>query len=466
MVTAVGLGGITLPDDLEFEVVGDEPVLPSPHRLATGAAAARILTGVGANELWRVRTGRTQGLTVDARHAAAALLSFLLLRVEDPSIVPEADPRSPAARLLTQIFPTADGRHVQLHGSFTDAPSVCQELGVGVDASADELAGAVARRGSDELEAALIRRRVCGGVVRTREEWAAHPQGVALRDLPVVRITRIGDAPPVPLPPGGRPASGVRVLDLTQVLAGPTCARTLAEHGADVLHVTDPRGQGIPLFDLDTGTGKLQVALDLDRPDDDASLRRLLAGADVFSQGFRTGAMERRGLGADAVARLRPGIVYVSENCYGPVGPWAGRPGWEQLAQAATGMSHREGLAAPDGAPRLAPAAANDYTTGWFAAYGAMVALARRATEGGSWLVECSLAQTSSWYLSLGDDVDPAAADPGDPSGFLTRVDAPGIGPLHHLRPALSMTETEPYFALPPGLPGTHPARWPGRGTA
>jgi crotonobetainyl-CoA:carnitine CoA-transferase CaiB-like acyl-CoA transferase len=108
----------------------------------------------------------------------------------------------------------------------------------------------------------------------------------------------------------------------------------------------------------------------------------------------------------------------VSENCYGHLRPWAERPGWEQLGQAATGMSQREGLAGPDGMPRLAPAAVNDYTTGWLSAYGAMIALARRAREGGSWHVQTSLSQVCSWYQRLGDDNDPATAvmNPMDPT--------------------------------------------------
>ena len=458
---AIGSAGGELPDGTEIEVVGEEPVLASPHRLATAAAAARVLTGVGANELWRTRTGRTQGLSVDARHAAAALLSFAHLRFDDPSVVPEHDPRGTTARLLTQIFATADGRYIQLHGSFSDAPVVCDLLGTGADPSFEDLTAAVARRPSGELEAALVRAGVCGGVVRSRAEWADHPQRRAIDGLPAVRITRIGDAPPMSLPEGDRPAAGVRVLDLTQVLAGPTCARTLAEHGADVLHVTGPRATGIPLFDIDTGFGKRQTTLDLDVADDVQVLTDLAAGADVFSQGYRTGALDRRGFGAADLARLRPGIVYVSENCYGPVGPWAGRPGWEQLAQAATGMSEREGRSA-GGVPRLAPAAVNDYSTGWLAAYGAMVALARRATVGGSWLVECSLSQTAAWVQGLGDDNDATTAQPGDPADFLDRVDAPVFGGIRFLRPALGMTETDPRFELPPAPPGAHEPCWSG----
>ncbi len=460
VLRAVAAGGLSLPDDLEFSVEGDEPILPSPHHLATGAAVARLLTGVGANALWCARGGRAQRLEVDARHAAASLLSFLFTQIVDPARRLGPDARDDAGRQLTQIFATADNRHIQLHGSFHDADAVLAELGVSDGEDLDAVVAAVRSRHSLELEAALIDRGLCGGVVLSRSEWAAHPQGRALRGQPVVRVTRIADAPPEPLAPAGQPASGLRVLDLTRVLAGPTCAKTFAEHGADVLHVTNPRSRTIPLFDVDTGIGKRQCALDLDQPDDVAALRALVAGADVVSQGYRLGALSRRALGPLDVAALRPGVVYVSENCYGPTGPWAARPGWEQLAQAATGMSHREGVASVDGVPRLAPAAANDYATGWLAAYGAMIALARRATEGGSWLVECSLSQTASWYQDLGDDLDPFAADSGDPSRYLHTMDTDDFGELTFLRPALAMSETPPRFARGPSRDGRHEPTW------
>lgn len=456
IVRAVELAGLHLPEDVEVEVDGEDPILPSPHRLGEGAAVARLLTGVGAGEMWRTRTGRPQSLHVDARHAAASLTSFRHTFVHDESRRRPLDVGASDARVIG-IHATADGRHVQLHGSFTDGPAVLDVLGLVPGASGEAIAGAVARWDAEALEAALIVRRLCGGVVRTSAEWAAHPQGRALAGRPVVTITQIGDAPARPLPDGDRPASGVRVLDLTRVLAGPTVAKTLAEHGADVLHVTGPGLERGGPFEVDTGIGKRQTLLDLDDPAHVDALWDLVAGADVFSQGYRRGAMSRRGLGPEAVAAVRPGIVYVSENCYGPVGPWAERPGWEQLAQAATGMSHREG--AP-GAPRLAPAAVNDYTTGYLGAYGAMVALARRAVDGGSWLVEVSLAQTSDWYLRLGDDVDPHAVSPLDVSDLLTTSESPDLGTVTHLRPALSMSESEPRWDLPPCELGAHEPTW------
>src|SRR5579864_3123843 len=170
---------------------------------------------------------------------------------------------------------------------------------------------------------------------------------------------------------------------------------------------------------METGIGKRQAILDLNVPEQANELCELARGADVFSQGYRLGTLARRGFSAQQVAALRPGIVYVSENCYGHAGPWSERPGWEQLGQAATGMSYREGQSAADGVPRLAPVAVNDYSTGYLAAYGAMMALARRTTEGGSWHVQVSLSQTCMWYQRLGNDNDLEAADLGDIQRFL-----------------------------------------------
>jgi len=461
---AVTLAGLSLPAGADFEVSGDEPILASPHYLGTGAAAARLLTGLAAADLWRLRTGRRQHVVVDARHAAASLRSYQYAR---PVSEPEQTLESLAARTgtsarlrITRIVAARDRRFVQIHGSFHDTPAVLDELGLDESATTEEIDAAVAGRDAFELEAAFVARRICGGVVRSKEEWAAHPQGRAIGELPAVTITKIADAPPIPLPDGDRPTAGVRVLDLTRVLAGPTCAKTLAEHGADVLHVSAPHLEGGGPFEMETGIGKRQAALDLDDPEQAATLVELIAGADVFSQGYRLGSLDRRGLSPAQVATVRPGIVYVSENCYGHVGPWAQRPGWEQLGQAATGMSHREGRDAPGGVPRLAPAAVNDYSTGFLAAYGAMVALARRASEGGSWHVQVSLSQTCMWYQRLGDDNDTPAAHLGDVEPFTAVMDTDDFGTIRYLTPAVQMSETPTGWNLPPARIGAHEPVW------
>jgi CoA-transferase family III len=461
---AVQMGGLELPGGVKFAVVGEDPILASPHYLGNGAAVTRLLTGLAANELWRMRTGRSQELEVDARHAAAALRSYLHAHpVGEPAVAPGAVARTTV--MVTRIAAARDGRYVQLHGSFGDGPAILSELGLDESATAEQLEAAVAGRDAFELEAAFIARKVCGGVVRSKSEWADHPQGRSLAGRPVVSITRIGDAPPEPLPDGDRPASGLRIVDLTRVLAGPTCAKTIAEHGADVLHISAPHLAGAGLFELETGIGKRQAAIDLNQAEQADTMRDLIRGADIFSQGYRLGTLSRRGFSPAQVAALRPGIVYVSENCYGHQGPWSERPGWEQLGQAATGMSFREGESAPDRVPRLAPAAVNDYSTGYLAAYGAMMALVRRAREGGSWHVQVSLSQTCSWYQGLGDDNDPGGAvldadDPADVKEYTAEMDTDDFGRIQYLTPALRMSETAPGWDRPPARPGAHEPAW------
>ena len=147
-------------------------------------------------------------------------------------------------------------------------------------------------------------------MVRSMDEWAQHPQAAAIASLPLMEIVKIGDSPPEKLPDGDRPLSGIRVLDLTRVLAGPTCARTLAEHGADVLKITAAHLPNIGYQEYDTGHGKLSAHLDLRQPKDVETLRGLVREADVFSQGYRPGTLGNRGFSPEALAKLRPGIVY------------------------------------------------------------------------------------------------------------------------------------------------------------
>lgn len=438
---AAALAGLELAPETDIEVTGEDPVLASPFHMGEGAATALALVGQDAERIWRMRGGERQRLAVDVRHAAASLHSFALLRIEGTGgETPQR--RVPA---VTAIFEGSDGRYIHLHGSFTDGPGILAELGLAADASAEEIAAAVRRRGAFELEDALAVKGLCAAACRTADEWLAHPQGALLASKPVIELEKIDDAPPMPLGEAERPLSGVRVLDLTRVLAGPTCARTLAEHGADVLHIASPKLATLQLFEMDTGHGKRQAHLDLEDPAQADTLRDLVRGADVFSQGYQHGSLERRGFGASSVAELRPGIIYVTENAYGHDGPWRHRPGWEQLAQAATGVTVIQGV----DRPVITPAAMNDYTTGYFGALGVMMALRRRAAEGGSWRVTVSLSQTSMWYLRLGYDLDRArASGHGDLERLMEGCDTP-YGRMRRLRPALRMSGTPPRWAIP-----------------
>jgi hypothetical protein len=362
------------------------------------------------------------------------------------------------------FHPTKDGRHVLLHPSFPPGTERILRA-LGCEATQDAVKAACLARTALEIEDAVAAERGCAGMVRTPEEWDASEQGRILASRPPVEVIKIADSPPEPLPDvGDMPLSGVRVLDMTRVLAGPTCARTLAQYGADVLYLASPKLPASLGFLPDTNHGKLSAWLDLDEPGARDKLAGLLSTADVFSQGYRTGAMERMGFSATKLAELRPGIVYTSINCYGPEGPWRPRAGWEQLAQTVTGMAHVHGGAA---GPVLQPGAVTDYTTGFLAALGSLIALQRRAVYGGSYLVRVSLCQTGMWVRGLGiaDESRVAAAqklESEEIRGFLTTSNG-GYGPMSHLRPAVRMSATPPRWKRPVVKLGTHPAEWPAR---
>ncbi len=388
--------------------------------------------------------------------AAASLVSFAYLRYPNPSF-------ERRGQATTALYRARDGGWIHLHGGFSSREGTLALLNCDDDTGA--IANAVALWDAQALEDALAERGVCGAKLRSADEWRFHPQGVALARVPLVEILRLGDAPPEPLPGpragehGARPLSGVRVLDLTRVLAGPTCARTLAEHGAEVLHVRSPKLPSIEPFVIDTNPGKRSCYLDLDRDEEAEHLRALVSDAHMFSQGYRPDALARRGFGPMELAEMRPGIIVVSIDCYGHEGPFAGRPGWEQLAQTVTGMALEH---AGDEHPALVPAAVNDYTTGYLGALGVMRALARRATEGGSWHVRVSLARTAMWIMSL-----PRTGSDDKPGGFDTASIAPWIiemntawGPLTRLGPIARMSETPPRWDLPPVPLGSDLPLW------
>jgi hypothetical protein len=226
--------------------------------------------------------------------------------------------------------------------------------------------------------------------------------------------------------------------------------------------VTSPHLPSIAPLVIDTGRGKLSTQIDLRDPPGRDALTRLIAEADVFVQGYRPGGLEALGFGPAQVARLRPGIVYVSLCAYGPLGPWAPRRGFDSLVQTASGFNVAEAEAAGIEGPKPLPAQALDHCTGYLMAFAAMTALLRRAREGGTWHVRASLAQTGAWLRSLGRIDGLAAADPtrADMSEYLEESDS-RFGRLSAVRHAATMSETPPCWTRPSVPLGTHPPKWP-----
>ncbi len=379
------------------ELTGDsDPILPTPFLIGQTSAAALAAVGLAVSDLWKLRTGRDQEVAVDTRQATASLRSGTYMQMDDASV-------SSARNTIMGVYPAKKGRWSYRHCNFPNHREAALSV-LGVSEDREEVRKAVANWDALELEEAIIAANGAGGMVRTMEEWSQHPQAAAIASLPLMEIVKIGDSPPAPLPDGDRPLSGVRVLDLTRVLAGPTCARTLAEHGADVMKITGAHLPNIGYQEYDTGHGKLSAQLDLREQDDLEMLRGLIRESDVFSQGYRPGALDKRGLSAEALAQIRPGIVYVSLSAFGHVGPWAMRRGFDTVIQTVSGITSRQGELFPGDAPgpQFYPVSAIDYLTGYLMAFGTLLALKRRALEGGSWLVRLSLAQTGHWLVGRG----------------------------------------------------------------
>jgi len=376
---------------------------------------------------------------------------------------------SHARNSIMGVYPSRDERWSYLHCNFPNhRAAALGVLGVAEDRAA--VTRAVAGWNAADLEAAIIAAKGAGGMVRSQAEWASHPQAAAIAALPLMEIVRIGDSPPEPLPAGDRPLNGIRVLDLTRVLAGPTCARTLAEHGADVMKITAAHLPNLGYQEWDTGHGKLSAHLDLRAPGDLETLRGLVREADVFSQGYRPGSLAGRSLSPEELAAMRPGLIYVSLSAFGHAGPWASRRGFDTVVQTVSGMTARQAEIVPGktAGPQFYPVSAIDYCTGYLMAFGSMVALARRAREGGSWLVRISLAQVGKWMVDLGEVPAASLKDVPDEFGeeelerWSTVSETPS-GRLRHLKPAVQMSETAPYWARPSVPLGYHRPVWPAR---
>jgi crotonobetainyl-CoA:carnitine CoA-transferase CaiB-like acyl-CoA transferase len=438
------------------DLTGSEPALPSTFAVGTAAQTSIAAAALAAAEIWRLRSGRRQQVSVDMRNAAIESRSERYLRVDG------APPKELWDK-IAGLYRCGDGRWVRLHTNFPHHRDGVLKL-LGCDYSREAVQRALDGWKAEDFETAAAQAGLVVTATRSFAEWDAHGQGRALAAMPVFSIEQIGDAPPKPLPPGDRPLSGMRVLDLTRVIAGPVCGRTLAAHGADVLLVTGAHlPQMMPLV-MDSGRGKLSTFIDLREAGGRDTLAGLLRDADIFVQGYRPGAIAHNGFPPEQAAALRPGIVYVSLCAYGHEGPWASRRGFDSLVQNANGINHAEAEAAGSAQPKPLPSQALDHSAGYLMAFGAMTALARRITQGGSWHVRVSLAQTGHWIRSLGRVPDGLACPDLSFDDVRERLEEndSGFGRLTTVRHAAVLSETPARWARPSVPLGTHAPAWPG----
>jgi hypothetical protein len=392
------------------------------------------------------------------RHAALECCTYYSLDGREPDMWDK----------LSGLYPCGEGSKagwVRIHANFAhhrDGALRLLGLPEGPGTGRDDVTTALRGWSAQEFEDAAASAGLVVAALRSFEQWDVHPQGQAVARGPLMHFERIGDAAPrqlPPLPAESRPLQGLRVLDLTRILAGPVGARALAAYGADVLLVNSPHLPNIEAI-ADTSRGKLSALADLRADDDRRRFEQVLRDAHVFIQGYRPGGLEALGFGPHDVAALSPGCVMVSLSAYGPTGPWASRRGFDSLVQTATGFNHAEAQACGSQKPLAMPAQILDHASGYLIALGAQAALLRQMEEGGSWHVQVSLARTAQWLRGLGR-VDKGFDAPQPDFSDLLETSHSGWGELRALRHAAQFSATPAAWTRPSMPPGSHALAWP-----
>ena len=453
------IAGLATPAGGSLRIVGRDPVIGSRFRIGGATAVALAAHAAAVAALWETRSGRSQQIEVDVRRSTVPGLRT------SSHIHQNGQPLEVVSRTkfaMPGLGRTKDGRAFW----FVSHPMHREQFLASLDvlqcrAMPDEIGAAVSRWDAEDLEEAMHARKLTGVFARTREEWRAHPQGKLLASRPSIEIDKIGESSARQLGPGARPMTGVRVLDMTHVLAGPITSRTLAEHGGDVLRISSPWRPEDAAIVLDTGHGKRSAHLDMDTYAGAAQARVLADQADILVSSFRTGALDRHGLSPAEVAKRNPGIIYVSISAYGSDGPWRLRAGYDPVGQLASGLAVEEGTLEW---PRLAPTLTlNDYLAAYLAAAGAVTALVRRGREGGSYHVKVSLTHSSMWIQRVGL-LTPEARLSDDafiypePSDFIDVVSPFGI--LRVPAPIAQLSDTKAAWDKPPQPFGACAAVW------
>ncbi len=438
-----------------IRLTGADPVLPSSFAIGTAAQVSIAAAALSAAELHHLRNGARPSIAVDMSDAALEFCAEHHMRIDGE---PPPDPWDPIAG----AYVCGDGGQVRIHTNFPHHRAGIVSLLGGADDRA-AVAKALSRWSAAEFEDEASSRGLVAARMRSFAEWDEHPQGRAEHPTPLIAFGRLDDCRPEPLRLGRLALSGIRVLDLTRIIAGPVGTRLLAAHGADVLRVSGPHLPEIPALLMETGLGKRSAFLDFNRPADLAAMDQLVREADVIVGAYRPGSLEALGLAPERLARLRPGLVMVWLSAYGREGPWAQRRGFDSIVQTATGFNHAEAVAASGNNARPLPCQAIDHASGHLIACAAMTALHRRALTGGSWNVRLSLSRTGLWIRRLGRLGPSGFAAEMPPADWvaprLAHVDSP-FGRLSFVRHAAQFSHAPPRWNLPPPVAGSDPPGW------
>lgn len=438
----------------QLHLVGESPLLTTSFHVGVAAQSSMAAAVYSAYQLGEQRGLRTPEILLGMHSAEQECVGYFKL-----------DGHAPGKWApLSGLYPCADG-FVRIHANFDHhRDGACRLLGLRGDPSryeSTDLVEALQGVKALQFEDAAAAAGLPIYALRTFSDWDDHPQAKWLERQPLLTIKKIGDAPPRSLQgevTARTPLAGVRVLDLTRILAGPVAGRTLAAYGADVMLVNSPNLPNIAHI-ADTSRGKRSVHIDLTKAEGREQMANLVADSDVFVQGYRPGGLAELGFAPDDLARINPGIVSVSLSAFGPGGPWQERRGFDSLVQTATGFNDAEAAAFQVSKPRELPVQIIDFASGFLMTFATNVALCRQQQEGGSWQVEVSLAQTAKWLREMGRVTDEIPVQDLGLSAEL-RAEQSGFGYLQYV-PHAPRVDGEPLLPTrSSNPPGTHPPRW------
>lgn len=445
-------------------IKGKDPILASRHRFGELMAAAQAAFGIALSEIWQLRGGKAQDVTTNVENAVHQHHGIVFMR-QNGRKLPFTDYGSNGgvdSPLSGEFYPTRDGRFVKMEFYYPRLrDAVYKVLKCAPTQRAVE--AAVMQWDADVLEKAIREESGAVGVVRTAQEWLAHPVGRRLASKPIVEIEKIADSDPIPLPKRVKtPLDGIRVLDCTHVIGGPITGRTLAEFGADVLHLTKPNYPDHMNWRLETDIGKRTAYCDFNEEEDTRRFFELLQNADVFTCSYLN--LDQKGISPKRLATSKPGIIAHELRCFDFEGEWANFRGFDMMAVTVSGYVDAEGAVDAPLMPLQVIFA--DYLAAYVGAAGIAAALYRRAIEGGSYQVKVSLTRMCMWAQELGL-LDHSAlngkkhfADIVKETGLpLAKIDSP-FGEITYLPSLIEMPDIKPGFVRGPQPLGSSLMSW------
>lgn len=384
-----------------LQLPADADCYPSSFKIDHLAQSSVAVSALAAALFWSFRHNASiPAVTVPAEHACAEFKSERLY-------VLNGKPAPSSWGTIGGLHKTADG-YVRMHDLFPNhRESALKILALGRQASRDEVATKMLEWKSVDLETAAFNHGAVIAALRSFDSWNELPQANAVADFPILLNQILTSKPYTPSLTRSLATDkclrGIRVVEMSRVIAAPVAGKTLAAHGADVIWITSPALPNAPALDIDLSRGKRTVQLDIKQPEDKAKLLKLLHTADVFIQSYRPGSLAAQGLSTEELQRANPNLIIASLDAYGPEGPWSQYRGFDSLVQTCSGINVAEAERYGANEPaRVLPCQAFDHGAGYLCATGIMAALYKKATEGGSYEVKVSLAGTMKYLKSLG----------------------------------------------------------------